>query len=83
MRLSSQWTNGLPPKDKTEFKKRIVASRDVLNRLKKMLEEDLQASLKEAAKEDNYSLPAWSEFQAAKLGEQKKLRMVIDLLPKD
>jgi len=83
MRLATKWTNSLPPKDKEGFKKRIIASRDVLDRLKRMLQEELAASHKAAGKEDNYSLPAWSEFQADKLGEQRTLQMVIDLLPKD
>jgi len=81
--MRRSWTDHLKTKkEKDEFKKRVAYSSDVLDRLRAILEKDLAASIKEAAKEENYSLPSWSCYQADKLGEQRTLRKVIDILPK-
>ena len=83
MRLPTKWTNGITKKeDKDDLRKRIESSKDVLDRLKVMLEIELESSVKEASSEENFSMPSWSEYQASKLGEQRALRAVIDLLPK-
>lgn len=83
MRLSTKWTNGIKNKeDKDALKKRIEASKDVLERLEVMLEEELKERIKASEKEENFGKHAWSEYQAYNLGERAAIRAIKSLLPK-
>lgn len=81
--LPTYWLKGVNPKDKEELKTAILLAGIPLNRLKEILEEFLEVSRKEASKADKYELPAWSEYQADKIGEQRALTKVIKLLELD
>lgn len=54
--------------------------RVLLARLREVLRRDYEESIKEMGKKDNYFMPAWSEYQASRLGEQEALLSVINLL---
>ena len=68
-------------KEKDEFRERALANREVFELLRDILQEELDASMREQRKKEHYLMPAWSEFQADMNGEQRALRRVIDLLP--
>lgn len=83
MRLDSRWTSHLKSqKDKTEFRNLIVAAHRIFERAQQILEQDLDASLKKSSSEEAFDKPAWAEYQASMLGEQRALRKIIGLLPK-
>ena len=74
------WLKGVPQKDKGVMKARIMESQDVLTQLASILEADLETSYAQMSKEGKYESPAWSEYQAHKLGEQACLRKLLELL---
>ena len=81
MKISTRWFKGLKEEqDKKELKANLLNSREVLNALVRIIEEDLETSVKEARKEDNYELPSWSHYQADKLGEQRAYQKIINFI---
>ena len=81
--LSSYWLKGVNEKDKEELKQSILLASIPLNRLKEIIKEFLEVSTKESRKADKYELPAWSEYQADKIGEQRAYEKIIKLLELD
>lgn len=82
--MNLKWFKGFKGKEEKErFKKLALSQREVFDVLKVILEEELEASRKDSYKKDHYFMPAWSEYQADKRGEQRTLQWVIDLLPKE
>ena len=83
MRLDRKWTSHLKKKEeKEEFRRLVIAAKPVLDRLKAILDKQLEESLVVSAKEDTFEMAAWAEYQASQLGEQKTYRKVIGILPK-
>ena len=78
--MQLRWFKGVPEKDKGVMKARIMESHDVLKQLYSLVESDLLTSYAQMAKEDSYQKPAWSEYQAHKLGEQACLRKLLELI---
>lgn len=81
MKISNRWLKWFKrEEDKEVFKQQFIASRDVLDTLIKILEEDLEASTRSMRKAENYELPSWKEFVSDKLGEQRTYQKLIDFL---
>jgi len=55
-------------------------ARTYFNKLIKILEKDLESSVRSSSSEALYAEPAWAEHQADRLGVQRTLRKVIDLI---
>ena len=65
----------------TEFKEsELNAARKYFDKLIKVLEKDLEESIRSSSDEAKYAEPAWAEHQADRLGVQRTLRKVIDLI---
>lgn len=80
--MNIRWISHLKNNDdKERFENRVLECKDVLNHLKKLLEEDLELSVKKQRDVKSYLFSSWSEFQADKIGEQRTLQKIIDLLP--
>ena len=73
-------TKGLESDRKKEIKEAFVASATIRERMRQVLKDDLDALIRDMAREDNFTLPAWSEHQAYRLGETEALRKLISLL---
>ena len=80
MKLSLEWFSGLKPAAKNELKSQVIGSRNVLERLSEILEGRLKASQTASWRKTTYEMPAWSEYQADQLGEQRTLQSIIDLV---
>jgi len=80
MGISTRWYSGNSPEEKQRFRSELKASISVLERLSEILEDDLRRSVNKSSEESNFELPAWSEFQAYKLGEQACLRKLLELI---
>lgn len=78
--MNIKWTRGLDVKQAKELKAQIADARPVLQRLVKLLEDELEQSRKEMANKDNFFMPAWSEYQAHRLGEQEAIKMLIEFI---
>lgn len=78
--MNLKWIKDLSDDERKEFKESRLASQLVLTKLKALLEEELEQSIKETSSEKNYEKPSWAFLQAHKLGEQEALRKVIKLL---
>ena len=82
--MNLKWFKHLKSKqEKERFKQLALSQREVFDVLRDILEEELRASQKDSYNRDHYFMPAWSEYQADKKGEQRTLQKVIDLLPKE
>lgn len=69
--------------ERADMKAIWAASHPVRTQLVRVLEKELEASYTEMSKKDNYFMPAWSEYQASKIAEQKTLRSLINTLKGD
>jgi len=49
--------------------------------LKEYLVEQIDLAQRKAVSEDNFSLPAWSEFQAYQLGNIKAFQKLLSIIP--
>lgn len=78
--MKTRWFKGLSQQDKSKLRADIMQAEPALARLAEMLQADLNDSLKDMAKSEHYLKPAWAQYQASKLGEQKTLRTIIELI---
>lgn len=78
--MNIKWFKGLDEQQKKEMKVQILESRLVLDRLAKLLREELEESVTDMAKKEHFYMPSWSEYQASRLGEQRALRKAIELI---
>ena len=53
----------------------------VFQELKDYLTEQIELSRRKSLDEDNFTLPAWSEYQAYQLGFQKAFSKLYNLIP--
>lgn len=60
---------------------KVKTKEEVFEFLEKWLTEQLDMSYREARSNTSFETPAWSEYQAFRLGEQKKLIQFLELLP--
>lgn len=81
--MNLKWFAGLEKDDAKRMKALVAEARPVLERLATILEAELENSLEESSKKDNYFMPAWSEYQASRLGTQSTLRRIIKLISED
>ena len=78
--MNVKWTKGLDKQQTIEMKTNFIESRLTRERLKKILEDELDGSIKEASSKEHFFMPAWSEYQASLLGEQRAYRKLINLI---
>jgi hypothetical protein len=60
----------------------VKSKEDVYRYLIAYLDEAIETATRKQRDEDNFSLPAWAEFQAYQLGVIKAYQKVLDLIPK-
>ncbi len=78
---SVRWTKHFKDSEsKAKFVERLYGYTDVLDVLRNILKEELEESIRDMRSSENYTLPNWSEFQADKIGTQRTLNKVIDLI---
>jgi len=81
MKIYTKWVKHLKTDDeRKEFLAKLVASKDVLERLQKLLEEDLKSSSTQSLSKEKYECPNWPYLQADKVGEERALRKVIKII---
>jgi hypothetical protein len=67
--------------DLKSSKAKDLTKNDVFRELKQYLAEQISLSTRKSLSEDNFTLPAWSEFQAYQLGFQKAFSKLDELIP--
>lgn len=81
MKLSVRWTKHLKTKEEKEkFTQQLKSSKEVLDVLRGLLEEDLEASRRKSYAEDAYKMASWGLFQADKIAEQRTLFNLMSLI---
>ena len=82
MKYSLKWTANLSKTvEKENFKNNLSGSKLVLDRLKEILDKDLETSVSEASSRKTFDIPNWSEYQAYLMGKQAYINQLKDLLP--
>lgn len=74
--MKTTWFTHLPRDQQEGFKKQVLSSRDVLERLQKMLEDKKT----EVVLSTDYESPSWAYKQADRNGYDRALTEVINLL---
>ena len=80
--MNQTWLTGVPEDQQERFKKEFNNSRPVLDRLIQILEDKYKAADADANKREHYLKPAWSEYQADRIGTKRVLREIQNLLEK-
>jgi uncharacterized protein YdhG (YjbR/CyaY superfamily) len=73
-------TKGLEAQRKKEIKEAYISAHTIRERLREILEQEIQDLYKKMATEANFDKPAWSQHHAYLLGESEALRKLINLL---
>lgn len=81
--MNVSWTQGLDPDVAKEIKGDYKSSLLVRKRLKKMLEDKINASRRDARQKVNYDKANWHEYMADSLGFERALEYVIDLITEE
>ena len=77
--MFTKWNAHLPAKDKDSFIVSAKAAQTVLRRLKDLIDEEIESSIKEQGKKD-YTEAAWAYSQADSIGEQRAYKKVLKLV---
>jgi len=81
--LSTLWTKHLSSKeDQKNFTDAVYNNNNnvVLLRLRKLIKEDYEATVKQSFSKQNYASPAWAAQQADYNGTLRTLKELLDLL---
>ena len=78
------WTRHLKePSDKERFKKNLLNSRFILERLIEIMQEDADQLETNEISLSTYDSPSWSHQQAHKNGQRSQIRKYINLITLD
>lgn len=80
MKLSKVWTAHLQSEDRSSFTERFIASKELFDRLNRILEDKTKEARRKQLSTTTYELPAWSENQADLNGYQRAMEEIIKLL---
>ena len=81
--MNTVWWKGLKEEEKAELRKQLTSSKPVLDRLIKILQENIEtidSSLDGAA---SFETPAWAEKIAHLLGQRKALKKIKEIITID
>lgn len=78
--MKTTWTKGLDAKDQDELKGDFLSSRLVRHRLKALLEDKINESVKGSRNKDSYESPSWAYLQADARGYERALSEIISLI---
>lgn len=67
--------------DLSKLKSKDLDKSQLISLLKEYLTEQLDLAQRKAINEENFSLPAWSEFQAYQLGSIKAYQKFLSIIP--
>ena len=77
-KISTEWLKGLSEEEKESFKKTLLNSDFILDKLREILYNRCQE--KESTKISDYDKASWSHYQAHKNGAIDELKTVINLI---
>lgn len=78
--MKMSWTNGLKEQEKIDLIQNYKESVVMRRRLRFLLESLIDENLASARREANYDSPSWGYHQADKLGYERALFKILDLL---
>lgn len=82
--MKTLWTSHLKTEEEKErFRQHVLSSRGVLERLADLMKNDIEDTITEMSRASGYETPAWSEYQADRLGALRMLRDYVDILNVD
>lgn len=73
MKLSLEWTKGLSDKDTTALSESFNTSYHLFEQLQGLIDVKLLALTKERTDRKTFESPAWGEYQAYLIGQEKAL----------
>lgn len=79
--MQAQWFSNLPKDKQEEFKKNVISSQKVLDRLREICYNTIQNGV--AAKETDYDSPSWAYKQADLNGYLRAYREIMQLATLD
>jgi hypothetical protein len=79
--VQAQWFNNLPKAEQEDFKKIVLGSQKVLDRLKEICYNTIQNGV--VSKETDYDCPSWAYKQADKAGYLRAYNEILQLVSLD
>lgn len=80
--IVERWFRDCPDKAAREERLRQLAlSKHLFDVLGEMLQEDYENAVNEMHDKQNFFMPAWSEYQASRLGKQEAIKKILKYLP--
>lgn len=81
--MKTLWTNGLKPEQKTEIKKDFISSAHLRNRLKDIIQKEIEANRSSSRNSNTYESPSWALMQADSIGYERALFKIISWISED
>lgn len=81
--MDIRWFKHLPKDQREQFKRNVLASKDVLDVLDGILETMDKDAQKQKWHQKSYLNPAWAEYQADMNGTRRTIAEIRALLPKE
>tara|TARA_E500000318_G_C3426643_1_gene159469 strand:- start:291 stop:542 length:252 start_codon:yes stop_codon:yes gene_type:complete len=78
--MKSRWLKDYKESEKAAVKQQIKNAKLVLDRLADLIQEDLDASVREMASRKHFDSNSWEDKMAHYLGEQTALRSIKSLI---
>ena len=80
MKYLKDWTQGLSEEDSREVVQKLKQAEFVLTKLSDILDQRVRSSVNGQRSQSNYDSPSWALLQADKIGYQRALTEVIELI---
>ena len=81
MKIYTKWIKHLKGDDKQkEFLSQLMAAKEVITRLKTIIEEEIKSSSLNAKKKESYSNPNWAYLQADNVGETRAYNQILKII---
>jgi len=78
--MYTSWTKGFTEEQEKDWMHNVSSAQAFIKRLKELIKDKHEALDKEIKSSKTYHLPAWSEFQADRLGESRAYEGILNLL---
>lgn len=78
--MKTSWTQGLEPERTKDVRANFKEALVLRKRLKELLEDKVEASLRKGRSESSYESPSWAYLQADQKGYERALFEIISLI---
>lgn len=78
--MQLRWIKGLDDQQRADIKPQLLASKNILDRLSLLIQDDIESCIKAQEARDSYDSPSWAMYQADTIGEIRAYKKILRLL---